>query len=66
MYFEIYNLKLDRMINMHSKYVNMHMNDMFYALICINNHVIVSVSCMLSMDMCFRQPHNHASPWGLF
>ena len=28
------------MIDMHSKYDNMHKNGMFYALICINNHVI--------------------------
>ena len=28
------------MIDMHSKYDNMHTNGMFNALICINNHVI--------------------------
>ena len=28
------------MIDMHSKYDNMHKNRMFYALIYINNHVI--------------------------
>ena len=33
------NLKLHEMIEMHSKYDNMHTNGMFYALICINNHV---------------------------
>ena len=32
---------------MHSKYDNMHRNIMFYALICINNHVIANISCML-------------------
>ena len=35
-----YNLKLYKMIDMHSKYDNMHKNGMFYALICTNNHVI--------------------------
>ena len=28
------------MIDMHSKYDNMHKNGMFYALICINNRII--------------------------
>ena len=28
------------MIDMHSKYDNMYKNGMFYALICINNHII--------------------------
>ena len=28
------------MIDMHSKYDNMHKNRMFYALICINNRII--------------------------
>ena len=35
------------MMNMHSKYDNMHMNEMFYALIWINNHLIISITCML-------------------
>ena len=35
------------MIDMHSKYVNMHKNGMFYALICINSHIIASENCML-------------------
>ena len=33
---------------MHSKYDNMHKNEMFYALICINNHLITSINYMLS------------------
>ena len=33
---------------MHSKYDDMHNNRMFDALICINNHVITSINCMLS------------------
>ena len=37
------------MMNMHSKYDNMWMNEMFYALICINSNVIVSISCILSL-----------------
>ena len=36
------------MIEMHSKYDNMHINVMFYALICINNHVLSCLDCMLS------------------
>ena len=36
------------MIEMHSKYDNMHTNGMFYALICINNHVLSCLDCMLS------------------
>ena len=35
------------MIDMHSKYDNMHRNGMFDTLICINNHIIACVSCML-------------------
>ena len=30
------------MIEIHSKYDNMHENEMVYALICINNHVFAS------------------------
>ena len=33
---------------MHYKYDNMHKNEIFYALNCINNHVIISIVCMLS------------------
>ena len=39
------------MINIHSKYDNMHENCMFYPLILINNHQITSRSCMLSIGM---------------
>ena len=35
------------MIEMHSKYHNMHQNGMFYALICINNHIISCINCVL-------------------
>ena len=48
MYFDTITLNLHRMINMHSKYDTMHRNGIFYALIFINNHVITSISCMLS------------------
>ena len=34
---------------MHSKYNNIHKNEIFKALICINNHVIMSINCMLSL-----------------
>ena len=37
------------MINIHSKYDNMHRNEIFYALIYINNHVITSITCTLSI-----------------
>ena len=30
------------MIEMHSNYDNMHTNGVFYALICINNHVMIA------------------------
>ena len=33
------------MIDMHSKYDNMHKNEMFYALIWINNHILAYVNC---------------------
>ena len=36
------------MIEMHSKYNNMHQNGMFYALIYINNHIIACINCVLS------------------
>ena len=36
------------MIEMHSKCDNMHENEMFYALIYINNHIIVCINCVLS------------------
>ena len=42
-----YNLKLHEMIEMHSKYDNMHTNEMFYALICINNHFF----CLLRLHV---------------
>ena len=45
------------MVDMHSKYDNMDTNGMFYALICINNHIIicyqlflVSLSCMVQCN----------------
>ena len=40
------------MIDMYSKYDNMHTNGMFYALICINNHIIEFINCMLSVGNC--------------
>ena len=35
------------MIDIHSKYDNMHKNRMFYALIYINNHIITFINSML-------------------
>ena len=43
-YFEIIMI-FHRMIDIH-KYDNMHRNEIFYVLICINNHVL---SCLISM-----------------
>ena len=38
------NLKIHEMIDMHSKYDNMHKNRVWYALIYINNHIIAYVN----------------------
>ena len=35
-------------IDMHSKYDNIHKNEMFYANIYINNHIIKFTNCMIS------------------
>ena len=40
--------KLHIMMNMHTKYDNMHKNGIFYVLFRINIHIIKSISCMLS------------------
>ena len=37
------------MMNIHSKYDNKYKNGMFYAFICISDHVIISIICMLSV-----------------
>ena len=42
-----YNLKFYRMIDMHSKYDNVHKNQLFYALIWLNNYKINIINCML-------------------
>ena len=36
------------MIDIQSKYDNMYKNDIFYAFIYINNHVIINIFCVLS------------------
>ena len=46
--FKDYNLNFHRIIDIHSKHDNMYKNVMFYALICINNHIITCIDCMLS------------------
>ena len=47
--FLYHNQKLHIMIEMYSKYDNMHTNRIFNALNCINNHVTSCINCMLSM-----------------
>ena len=44
-----------RIIDMHSKYDNMHKNIIFYALVCINNHVITGISYMLSRTLRYEE-----------
>ena len=36
-------------IDMYSKYDNIHKNEMFYALIFINNHIIICIKYILSI-----------------
>ena len=43
-----YNFSFYRMIDMHSNHDNMHKIETLYALICINNHIITCIDCMLS------------------
>ena len=62
--FWYYNLKLHEMIDMHSKYDIMQKNRIFYALICINNHVIACYACMLSaMWRNLNGPSEIQWPW---
>ena len=37
------------MIDIHSKCDNMHKNGMYYALICINNQIILCINCIISL-----------------
>ena len=46
--FLYHNLKLHKMIEMHSKYDNTHTNRIFSALNCIDNNVNLCMNCMLS------------------
>ena len=39
------------MIDMHSKYDNMHKNGMINALVWINDHIITIINCMLSITI---------------
>ena len=43
-----HNLKLHEMIDIYSKYYNMHTIEIFYVLIYIKNHVNSCINCMLS------------------
>ena len=45
------------MIDMHSKYDNMHKNEIFYALIYINNHIITCINGMLSITDDGKAPY---------
>ena len=45
-------------MNMHSKYDKMHKNGMIYALKYTYNHVISSISCMLSLLPIVSYPRN--------
>ena len=40
------------MIDIYSKYDNIHKNIMFYVLIYINNYIIICIICMLSVNFC--------------
>ena len=47
------------MIDIHSKHDNMNKNKIFCAIICINNHIISYVNCMLSYYTCDKVPIHH-------
>ena len=49
-----HNLTLYKMIQMHLKYHNMHTNEIFNALIFINNHVNLCINSMSSTQECRR------------
>ena len=54
------------MIEMHSKYYNMHENVMFYALIYINNHVLhVNIACCHRRNKVpvGKRPRNQPQKW---
>ena len=41
---------------MHSKYDNIHKNRILYALIFINNHIIMCIKCILSIVVLIDKP----------
>ena len=49
-----YNFKFHRMIDMYRKYDNMNKTGIVYTLICINNHIIISINYMLSPSLVSR------------
>ena len=61
--FLYYNFEFHRMIDMHSKYDNMHKNDMVYALISINIHIILCINWIL---LSTQSQYNWISPFMLF
>ena len=52
---------MHEIIDMHSKYDNMHKNEMFYALVCINNYIISCINCMLSASEARESNIHHLS-----
>ena len=48
------------MIDMHSKYDNMHTNEIFNAIISINNHVNSCINCMLLVSTTAYDPTRSA------
>ena len=52
-----YNLKLNKMIDMHLKFNNMHINRILNALNCINNHLNSCINYMLSITSTYNAEH---------
>ena len=61
-----YNLNFHKMIDMHSKYDNMHKNGMFYALIFINILKITCINCMILEGILIRGVSSINDPHKLF
>ena len=49
-YFLDHNMKLNKMIEIHLKYDNIHTNIIINAFTCINDDINSSTNCMLSAD----------------
>ena len=48
---------------MHSKYDNMHKNEMVYVLVCISNHIITCINCMFTSNMIILKIFNYIYNW---